>query len=468
MDAAQDNSNPAVARFWDRFITFLADHGVKESVRPWYVRRIEHYLSAIDGKKLARHTEEDVKRYFSDLGLNQRLKDWQFRQSVDAIRQLFRFIDTDLQHQVDWQYWLDSSQSLAPDHRTTARDIVLPDVSSQHGEGEKMSIKQLKDKYADVRNAFITEIRHRAYTIATEQTYEYWLFYFIAFHNGHDPRQMGGDEVARFLEYLAVNRNVVASTQNLALNALVFFYNHVINQPFAELENITRAKRSRRIPTVLTKKEIAKLLQQLSGTRWLMAALQYGTGMRVMECIRLRVQDIDFNYHQIMVRAGKGNKDRHVPLPSRLHEQLQVHLQNVKNMHEYDLRNGNGEVYLPDALSRKFPAAAKQWHWQYVFPAGKLSVDPRTDAVRRHHLHERTVQRNISQAASKANICKRVTTHTLRHSFATHLLEDGYDIRTIQELLGHADVSTTMIYTHVLNKGGRDVHSPLDVFNDDE
>jgi integron integrase len=321
----------------------------------------------------------------------------------------------------------------------------------------------LRERYAELRQLLITEIRRRAYAISTEQTYEHWLFSYIAFHNGRDPREMSGGDIVKYLEYLAVERNISASTQNLALNALVFFYQEVLHRPLGELVDFTRARRSRRLPVVLSRQEIGGLLGQLKGTSWLMAALQYGTGMRLMECIRLRVQDIDFAYQQIFVRAGKGMKDRVVPLPGRLVDQLKEHLETIHQLHKDDLANGYGEVYLPGALAKKYRNAEKDWRWQYVFPSGKLSVDPRSGVVRRHHLHERSLQKAISKAARKAKIYKRVSSHTLRHSFATHLLEDGYDIRTVQELLGHANVSTTMIYTHVLNRGGRGVKSPLDV-----
>ena len=462
MEEPHANLPEAQSRFWDRYINFLSRQGVKETTRRWYVRRAEDYLKAYKDKKLAHHTPEEVTAYFRNLGRKSRLKDWQFRQTVDAIWKLFSFIDAKMIHQVDWQYWLDSSYTLPADHRTIARSVPVPWKSGGKDKLEKGYMRDLRRRHIDIRRALISEIRRRAYAISTEQSYEYWLFDFIAFHKGADPRNLGGDEVARFLEYLAVDRNVSAATQNLALNALVFFYQHVIKRPIGELGEITRARRPRRLPVVLTRSEVASLLKVMKGTRRLMAALQYGTGMRLMECSRLRVQDIDFSYKQVFVRAGKGMKDRVVPLPKNIIDELKIHLEKTRRLHEEDLINGYGEVYLPDALARKYPNAAREWRWQYVFPSGKLSADPRTAVVRRHHLHESGMQKAIKLAANIANIPKRVSTHTLRHSFATHLLEEGYDIRTVQELLGHADVSTTMIYTHVLNRGGRGVRSPLE------
>ncbi len=259
-----------------------------------------------------------------------------------------------------------------------------------------------------------------------------------------------------------MQRNVAASTQNQALNAVLFFFKHVLGRELGELGEFVRSKRPKRLPTVLSSSEGSALLGELENVHYLMAALLYGTGMRLMECIRLRVQDIDFDYQQIHVRNGKGKKDRVVPLPCKLTAPLHAHLQTVMAIHQADLEQGFGEVFMPDALGRKYPKAARDWPWQYVFPSGRLSVDPRSNKQRRHHLDESSLQKMVKRAARNSGITKRVSSHTLRHSFATHLLENGYDIRTVQELLGHADVTTTKIYTHVLNRGGKGVKSPLD------
>jgi integron integrase len=274
---------------------------------------------------------------------------------------------------------------------------------------------------------------------------------------------MGTYEVTGFLEYLAVKRNLSANTQNQALNALVFFYTHILDKPLNDLGDFVRSKRPKTLPVVMSKSETMSLLGKMEGVYYLMAALLYGTGMRLMECIRLRVKDIDFGYQQITVRKAKGNKDRVVPLPETLIEQLELQLESTRKIYNLDIKEGICNVYLPEALSRKYPNASSEWIWQYVFPSQRLSVDPRSKTIRRHHIHENGLQKKVKKAAQLAAINKQVKCHTLRHSFATHLLEAGYDIRTVQELLGHADVSTTMIYTHVMNKPGLTVKSPLDI-----
>ena len=265
-----------------------------------------------------------------------------------------------------------------------------------------------------------------------------------------------------FLNHLAIERHVAAATQNQALAALLFMYKEVVAMPLPWLKGIEHAKRPVRRPTVLTSSEAQQLLAQLRGTRWLMASLLYGAGLRLRECLTLRVKDVDFGYRQILVRDGKGGKDRVTILPGPVIEPLQQHLVRVKALHERDLVDGCGDVELPDAIARKYPRAPYEWGWKFVFPSYKRSADPRTGVIRRHHLYENFLTRKVKQAARAAGITKHVSCHTLRHSFATHLLENGYDIRTVQKWLGHADVSTTMIYTHVLNKGGRGVRSPLD------
>jgi len=305
-------------------------------------------------------------------------------------------------------------------------------------------------------------IRSRHYSLRTEQSYTQWVRRFILFHNKRHPGNMGEKEISSFLTDLAVNRKVAASTQNQALSALLFLYKHVLDQKLDWLEDVVRAKRPRRLPVVLTQAEVGTLLDNMTGVNGLIAKLIYGTGMRKMECLRLRVMDIDFDYGQIHIRSGKGNKDRITLLPDCLGTPLRSQLERVAGIHNKDLEEGYGEVELPFALDRKYPNAGWDWKWQYVFPATRRSVDPLTGVIRRHHWYDTNVSRAIRQSVHSSRINKQVGVHTLRHSFATHLLENGYDIRTVQELLGHKDVSTTMIYTHVLNKGGRGVRSPLD------
>jgi len=305
-------------------------------------------------------------------------------------------------------------------------------------------------------------IRTRHYSYMTEKAYVGWIKRFIFFHNKRHPAEMGEQEIARFLSSLATESHVSSSTQNQAFNALLFLYQEVLQRKIGLIEGVVHAKRHTRLPVVLTKEEVQRLLACLEGTTWLMAMLLYGAGLRLMECCRLRVKDIDFSRNQIVVRAGKGDKDRYTMLPTAVKEPLLGHLQAVKRQHEEDLRNGLGRVVLPNALERKYPNAGKEWGWQWVFPATSHYADRVTGEKRRHHLHESVLQRAAKVARLKAGIFKPAGLHTLRHSFATHLLEDGYDIRTVQELLGHRDVSTTMIYTHVLNRGGRGVRSPVD------
>ena len=310
-----------------------------------------------------------------------------------------------------------------------------------------------------VRNA----IRVRHMSIRTEEAYVRWIRRFILFHGKRHPSMMGGSEISQFLTHLAVEQNVAASTQNQALSALLFLYEQVLDQPFERLDEMVRARRPARLPVVLTRDEIDLVVAQLSGAYWLMGMLLYGSGLRQIECVRLRVKDIGLESGQIVVRDGKGQKDRITMLPEKLVEPLRKHLGKVRALWESDREAGLPGVYLPYAVARKYPQASTDWVWQWVFPSKNLSVDPRSGVRRRHHVYEKGLQRAVRQAARSARIDKRVSCHTFRHSFATHLLEDGYDIRTVQELLGHSDVSTTMIYTHVLNRpGSRGVRSPAD------
>ncbi|WP_416666794.1 integron integrase [Egbenema bharatensis] len=305
-------------------------------------------------------------------------------------------------------------------------------------------------------------IRLKHYSYRTEQSYVGWIRRYILFHNKQHPKDMGRAEVEAFLTHLAVEGQVSASTQNQALSALLFLYRHVLNQDLGALDAI-RAKRSNYLPTVLTKGEVRSVLDNISGVHGLVIRVLYGSGLRLSEGLGLRIKDIDFAQRQIVVRDTKGNESRVTMLPNSLIEPLQEHLRKVKRLHELDLEQGYGSVYLPFALKRKYPHADRAWIWQFVFPSSGRSRDPRSGIIRRHHLHESGLQKTLKQAVRAVGIAKRVGCHTFRHSFATHLLEDGYDIRTVQELLGHKDVKTTMIYTHVLNRGGKGVRSPLDV-----
>lgn len=305
-------------------------------------------------------------------------------------------------------------------------------------------------------------LRARHYSRRTEQAYCMWVERFIRFHGLRHPADMAEPEINAFITYLAVERKVSASTQTQALSALLFLYRRVFGCDVGDLGDVVRARKSRRVPVVMTREEVRDVLQQLDGDNWMMASLMYGTGLRLMECLRLRVGHIDFARHEIIVREGKGDKDRHTMLPQSLKEPLKEHLRRVRTIHERDLAEGWGRVPLPNALDRKYPCAPREWSWQWVFPQKRRWKNPETGEQGRHHVHETVLQRAVKEAVRRAGVTKSVGCHTLRHSFATHLLESGYDIRTIQELLGHKSLTTTMIYTHVLNSGGFGVRSPLD------
>ena len=305
-------------------------------------------------------------------------------------------------------------------------------------------------------------IRTRHYSYRTEEAYVGWIKRFILFHGKRHPAEMGPAEITQFLTSLAVQRHVSASTQNQALAAVLFLYKDVLGCDPGWLDDIVRAKRPQRLPLVLTRAEVGALLAALTGVRWIMTMLLYGSGLRLKECLRLRVKDVEFTRNEIVVREGKGKKDRVTMLPAAVKEPLAAHLVGVRRLHEKDLRAGLGRVQLPNALARKYPNADREWGWQWVFPGARICTDPRFGAPQRYHLHKSVPQRAIHAAARQAGLTKPVGPHTMRHSFATHLLEAGYDIRTVQELLGHRDVRTTMIYTHVLNRGGHGVQSPAD------
>jgi len=315
--------------------------------------------------------------------------------------------------------------------------------------------KKLLDQLRDA-------IRTKHYSYRTEQTYADWCKRYILYHKKRHPAEMGVPEIQAFIIYLATEQNVAASTQNQALSAILFLYRNVLQKEIDFPTDIIRAKKPGRLPTVLTKAEAMSVIVKMNGVTRLMVQLLFGSGLRLMECLRLRIKDIDFAGHQIIVRDAKGERDRSVPLPESILFDLQMHIQRVKALHQKDLQEGYGEVHLPFALERKYPNANREPGWQYVFPADQRSRDPQTGKVMRHHLHESVLQRAIKQAVHLTKLDKHISPHTFRHSFATHLLQHGYDIRTVQELLGHKDVKTTMIYTHVLQRGGLAVKSPLD------
>lgn len=327
---------------------------------------------------------------------------------------------------------------------------------------EQAVVKSAGDGKLKLLDQVRAVIRFKHYSLRTEETYCDWIKRFILFHGKKHPRDMAEVELTAFLTHLAVEGKVAASTQNQALSALLFLYREVLKQEIGWLDQVERARKPARLPVVLTQEEAGRLLGGMNGTPKLMALLLYGSGLRLMECVRLRVKDVDFSYNQILVREGKGFKDRVTLLPESVKEPLRLHLVKVKAQHEQDLADGFGRVHLPFALERKYPNAHRAWAWQYVFPSSRISTDPRSGQEQRHHVAENVLQIAVKKAVAAAGIAKAASCHTFRHSFATHLLENGYDIRTVQELLGHKDVSTTMIYTHVLNRPGLGVRSPLD------
>lgn len=438
---------------WDRFIEACLQEGVPERSVRWYVVRVERYLEAHKGAGPNEHTAQRIADYVASAGRHPGLSGWQFRQLVRALQIFFtRVLQTDWASDFDWAYWIASGKELEPAHATIAR--------------HNRPIRAIASRSSAVNfeEQLVAELRKRNYSIRTEQAYAGWARRHVRFHENRDPAEMGGEEVAAYLNHLALTLEVSRSTQQQALNALVFLHEQVLGREVGTLAGLTSASRPRKLPVVLTRSEARRLLEHITETPFsLMAGLLYGTGMRLMECVRLRIKDVDFGYSQIVVRDGKGQKDRVVPLPRKYSAALEHQIARALALHETDLAQGHGEVFIPEALARKYSGAPRESGWQYVFPSGKLSADPRSNKIRRHHLHESSLQKAIRRAAVLSGIRKRISSHTLRHSFATHLIESGYDIRTVQELLGHADVSTTMIYTHVLNRGGRAVVSPVDL-----
>ncbi len=453
-----DNPPPiSEASGWHRYKKSLSAASIPDKYHQWYVKHVKEFLSTYSGHRLTDLSADQVNRHLSQLTNIKFSKPWQQAQYIDAIEILLR--DT---AQLSWASnipWKDlkaTLYSIDTDHATLGRETladlpVEPQLSKDLSKSHKNSLKQL-----------IVIIRRKHYSIKTEQSYCHWVQRFLLENQGTEPAELREPEVESFLTNLTLRRNASKRTQSVALSALCFFFSKVLEKP---LVNLSHAKSTKpgKLPVVLTRAEIDSLLGEMSGIHQTMASLMYGTGLRIIECIRLRIKDIDFNYRIISVYDGKGGKHRRVPLPGRCADKLKHIVEETSRLHDADLSIGHGEVFLPNALSRKYPNAATEKAWQYLFPSSRLSVDPRTGITRRHHQHESSLQRAIKRAATKTEINKQISSHCLRHSFATHLLEANYDIRTVQELLGHADVSTTMIYTHVMNRPGMvPVKSPLD------
>jgi integron integrase len=457
MENHKQSTDPRIERFWTKYTELLKHFRVPVKAIPWYRRHIEGFLADLPDIRLRSHSAETVERWLEKFGRNPNISDWQFRQKVDALRILMgHFLRIPWSNHFDWERWSAGALSLEQDHPTIARTYEMIDQAVEDPKN------YLARTHPEIYRKYLVAIRLPDYASNTEKSYLTWINRFLRFHHDRHPTDCTEPQVASFLEHLTLERKVSGATQALALNALVFFYTHVLERPLGEIGPYKRPKKPKRIPTVLSPQEINSLLKQLSGLNWLIINLMYGTGMRVMECVRLRLLDLDFDYRRIIVRASKGMKDRSVPMPDVLIEPLKTQIELVKHQHDQDLEAGFGSVYLPNALSRKFPHADRELRWQYLFPASRIAQDPRSGTYRRHHLHQSAVQKMVKRTAQAAGIQKRVTSHTLRHSFATHLLETGSDIRTVQELLGHSDISTTMIYTHVVGRGGQGARSPLD------
>jgi integron integrase len=444
--------NAVDSDFWRSFGEIVNDSGVPGHRVRWYVNWTQQFARFLPDLPLADRQQSHVTAFLATLQTNPALQPWQIAQAGDALRLLYQKL-LRTPWALDGKPW----PTAAPADSLPAPAAGTPQDFSARAERPARS-PELEAILSRVRS----EMRLRHLSLRTEQAYLGWIQRFSAFYPGTPLETLGAEAVRSFLSYLVERRDVSASTQKQALNALVFLYAQVLRQPFGDLEAFPRAKRPKRLPVVLARGEVEALLGAMDGTLALMAGLLYGSGLRLMECVRLRAKDIDFELGQIVVRDGKGQKDRLTMLPERYRQPLRAHLERVRELHAGDLAKGFGEVWMPPALARKYPSAGRDWRWQYVFPSQQLSVDPRSKAVRRHHASERPLQRAVADAARRTGLSKPVTPHTLRHSFATHLLESGSDIRTVQELLGHSDVSTTMIYTHVLNKPGLAVRSPAD------
>lgn len=447
------------------YFEVLAEAGLPERQHPFYAHWVRQFFNANPGKPRRSLSAGDIARFLQMLKDDPAMNSWQITQARDALilyYEQFRglalgnlaVLNTQKAEQKKVSANSSPTGNIPPPRPVVPASKIPPPpgtIPAPH-----------KTDLTALHKAVLTALRLENYAFKTEKTYWHWIRKFVAYHHGQRPSAMGAPEIHAFLSYLALNENVAASTQNQALNALVFLYRKVLKKKIGDFSDFPRARRGKRLPVVCSRDEIQRLLGQVDGVEGLVIRLLYGTGMRIAECLRLRVQDLSFDRNEITVRGGKGDKDRRVPFPSALRDALRAQLDWRRELFERDKTEGRHEVELPDALARKYPAAPYEWNWQYVFPADDFSTDPCSGHVRRHHLHEIRIQRAVRSAAQAARIEAHITPHTLRHCFATHLLEAGQDIRTVQELLGHSDVSTTMIYTHVLNKGPMGVVSPLD------
>lgn len=448
---------------WVRFRLALKQRGVEPQFANFYRGWILNFFKFLKPKKFSEATEIDAQLFLGNLAKEGK-KDWQLRQAEEALRVFYQEV-AQLKWARDWPLnLLADIRSHLEDGEQGAGDIgrrPTPEIVADFTGRDDRGV--LQKRYEGFLDAVIEALRVERYAYRTEQTYADWVRRFLIFSAPASREALRWGDAAEYLRYLTLQRRVSVSTMNQALSALQFLFKAVLKQKSEGMENVRRPARSQHVPTVLTREEVRELLGLMEGTGKLMAGLMYGSGLRVLECVRLRVKDVDFGNGYIVVRAGKGDKDRRVPLPKSLIPELKEQLKIARGRWEKDAALGVEGVFLPEALSVKVPKAEGEWGWYWLFPAESLSDDPWTGKVRRHHVGENGVQQLVKRCALRAGLTKVVTPHTLRHSFATHLLEAGSDIRTVQELLGHADVSTTMIYTHVMNKPGVAVESPLDV-----
>ena len=460
-----ETTRTPLSTFWNEFAALLGRRHVAARSVEWYVKRARQFAGGRDLAALRAVSADDVSSFLDAFAARDDLEEWQGAQMARAVRFLcLDHLRLEWAYRFQWNRW--SSSGFAFRKETPGGSGPALSAPPEGGAGAPFAdadeggqaLRRFPGHFERLR----TELRTRHYSLRTEEAYASWLSRLIGFRGYRPPEELAAPDVRAYLEYLATVRKVSASTQNQALCALAFFFGETLRRPLDEIGDFVKAKRPVRIPTVLSRTEVRRLEAGLTGTYALMAGLLYGSGLRLMECVRLRVKDLDFDHRQIVVRNGKGQKDRVTVMPEKRRAPLKAHLERVKALHESDLQAGIAGVYVWPALERKYPAAPREWIWQYVFPSAVLSKDPRSGVVRRHHAHESGLQHAIKDAASRAGIAKPVSPHTLRHSFATHLLEAGQDIRTLQELLGHSDVSTTQIYTHVLNRPGLAVKSPAD------
>ena len=440
-----------VNKFWDLYRQAAIASGVPVKNAEWYLKWAEKFAVATKGKPMRERSVADIRKFLFELSIQRSIHPWQLHQAEEALVFFYEgFLKLDL--------GLNTVRPLVPGPGISNSTLKAP----QQFKDRALSKTEEKARYGELYSRFRSAMRVRHYSIRTERAYAQWIGRLLSFYKDKPAESIDTDDIQSYLNYLAEERKVAASTQNQALNAIVFFFKEVLKRDPGDFSDFVRAKQPLHVPEVLTRSEVERLLDAMSGVNQLMAGLLYGAGLRLMECIRLRVKDIDFDAGRLTIRDGKGRKDRITMLPERFQHLLKQQLEQAQALYESDLKKNVAGAYVWPGLNRKYPNAAKEWIWQYVFSSSRLTVDPRSHTTRRHHVHASSLQKAVKNAAAKAGLSKRVTCHTLRHSFATHLLENGCDIRTVQELMGHSNVATTMIYTHVLNRPGLSVKSPAD------